>query len=110
MTPGQGEPLTFLEDLIRRPSWQRYGACRGESIATFVPSLGGSFVKARELCGDCAVRSECLDFALADEDVIGMWGGTTAVERRAMRGRQGSGSRLQKNYNSRRNLINGGER
>lgn len=90
MAPGKGEPLTFLEDLIRRPSWQREGACRGESISTFVPSLGGGgFARARELCLSCAVRQECLDFALADEDVIGMWGGTTAPERRKMR--RGSG-------------------
>jgi hypothetical protein len=77
MAPGQGEPLTFLEDLIRRPPWQRYGACHGESIETFVPALGGNFTKARELCRRCTVRQECLDFAMADENVVGMFGGTT---------------------------------
>jgi WhiB family redox-sensing transcriptional regulator len=90
MAPGQGEPLTFLEELIRRPAWQRYGACCGESIETFVPSVGGNFNRARELCRGCTVRTECLDFALADEDVIGMFGGTTAKERRAMRANRGA--------------------
>jgi WhiB family transcriptional regulator, redox-sensing transcriptional regulator len=90
MSPGQGEPLTFLEELIRRPSWQRHGACRGESIETFVPSLGGKFDRAREVCRGCTVRQQCLDFALADEDVVGMWGGTTAAERRAMRAERGA--------------------
>jgi WhiB family redox-sensing transcriptional regulator len=85
MAPGISEPLTFLEDLIRRPAWQQYGACRGESIETFVPSLGGSFNRARELCRGCQVRQECLDFAMADDEVVGMWGGTTAAERRKLR-------------------------
>jgi WhiB family redox-sensing transcriptional regulator len=88
MAPGEGEPLTFLAELIRRPEWQGHGACRGETIETFVPSLGGSFNRARELCGQCAVSRECLGFALADEDVVGMWAGTTAAERRAMRQRR----------------------
>ncbi len=69
MTPGTGEPLTFLEELIRRPAWQRYGSCRGEGVEAFVPSVGGNFTRARELCGGCTVRAECLDFALADEDL-----------------------------------------
>ena len=91
MAPGTGEPLTLLENLIRRPDWQRYGACRGEDVQAFIPNLGGNFTKARELCRGCAVRSECLDFALADEDVIGMWGGTTAPETAADEGEKGSG-------------------
>jgi WhiB family redox-sensing transcriptional regulator len=85
MTPGVGEPITFLEDLIRRPDWQRYGACRGEDVQAFIPNLGGNFTRARELCRGCTVRSECLDFALADEDLAGMWAGTTAPERRQIR-------------------------
>lgn len=91
MAPGQGEPLTFLEELIRRPQWQRYGACRGESIGTFVPGLGGGgFGRAREICRGCSVLAKCLDFALADEDIVGMFGGTTAKERRSMRAGKGA--------------------
>ena len=89
MTPGNGEPLTFLEELVHRPYWQRSGACRGENVEAFVPSVGGNFNRARELCRGCTVRSECLSFALADEDVVGMWGGTTAPERRQMRAARG---------------------
>jgi hypothetical protein len=56
MTPGMGSPLTFLEDIVRRPAWQRYGACRGEDVEAFVPSVGGNFNRARELCRSCTVR------------------------------------------------------
>jgi WhiB family transcriptional regulator, redox-sensing transcriptional regulator len=83
------EDLTTIAELFGRPEWQRYGACRGESIEMFVPSRGGNFATARELCRRCAVRQECLDFAMADEDVVGMWGMTTAPERRAMRASRG---------------------
>jgi WhiB family redox-sensing transcriptional regulator len=84
------EDLTTIDDLFGPPDWQRYGACRGENIETFVPSVGGNFTKAAELCRACTVCQQCLDFAMADDDVIGLWGGTTVPERRAMRAGQGS--------------------
>ncbi len=71
-----------------RPDWQHYGACRGEDVELFIPNLGGNFNRARELCRGCTVRLDCLDFALADEDSVGMWGGTTAPERKQMRAKQ----------------------
>jgi WhiB family redox-sensing transcriptional regulator len=83
------EDLTTVAELFGRPEWQRYGACRGQVIETFVPNKGGNFTTAREICQRCAVRQECLDFAMADEDLAGMWGGTTAPERRAMRAKRG---------------------
>jgi WhiB family redox-sensing transcriptional regulator len=90
MTPGISEPITFIEDLIRRPTWQRYGAWRGVDVETFMPSVGGNFNRARALCRGCTVSRECLDFALADEDIIGMWAGTTAPERKQMRAGRGA--------------------
>jgi WhiB family redox-sensing transcriptional regulator len=83
------EDLTTVAELFGRPAWQRYGACRGENIEAFIPGKGGNFAVARQLCAGCTVRQECLDFAMADEDVVGMWGATTAPERRAMRASRG---------------------
>jgi WhiB family transcriptional regulator, redox-sensing transcriptional regulator len=37
------------------------------------------------LCESCAVRAECLAAALADPNLLGLWGGTTGTERRALR-------------------------
>src|ERR1019366_4223548 len=76
------EDLATIEDLSRRPEWQRYGACHGEYVETFIPGLGGNFTRARELCGRCPVRQECLVTALADPEVVGLWGGTSQRERR----------------------------
>ena len=85
MTPGIGEQLPTLEDLCRRPPWQRRAACRGESIETFIPRPGGNFTRARELCARCPVRQECFVIALADPELVGMWAGSTERERRKLR-------------------------
>jgi WhiB family redox-sensing transcriptional regulator len=42
----------------------------------------------RELCATCPVRVECLEYALADESLTGLWGGTTDTERRMIRRRR----------------------
>jgi WhiB family redox-sensing transcriptional regulator len=36
-------------------------------------------------CARCLVRQECLEFALAREDVVGLWGALNDEERRGMR-------------------------
>jgi WhiB family redox-sensing transcriptional regulator len=46
----------------------------------FVPK-GGSTRQAKIVCGRCPVRAECLQYAL-DNPVEGVWGGTSAQERR----------------------------
>ena len=79
------EDLTTIDDLFGQPTWQRHAACRGTSIEPFMPDRGGNFAIARELCARCPVRQECLDFAMADDDLVGIWGGTTAPERRQMK-------------------------
>jgi WhiB family redox-sensing transcriptional regulator len=85
MTPGDEDPPS-LEALLRRPEWHRRAACRGVGSGGFVVVQGGQYDdQARRLCGGCPVRQECLETALADPDLTGMWGGTTPVERRQMR-------------------------
>jgi WhiB family redox-sensing transcriptional regulator len=83
------EDLTTIAELFGRPQWQRYGACRGEDSEAFIPSRGGTLAVARQMCARCTVRQECFDFALADVDLVGMWGGTTAPERRQIRASRG---------------------
>jgi WhiB family transcriptional regulator, redox-sensing transcriptional regulator len=41
--------------------------------------------RARAVCDRCTVTEECLAFALADPYAMGVWGGTTGRQRRAMR-------------------------
>ncbi len=43
---------------------------------------------ARAICARCSCRAECLAYALADLDLLGIWAGTTTAERRKMRKRK----------------------
>jgi WhiB family redox-sensing transcriptional regulator len=85
MTTGGGEELPTLEDFLHRPEWHQRAACRGVGAAAYVIGRGGQYDAARELCAVCPVHDECLAVALADPELMGLWGGTTERERRAMR-------------------------
>ena len=52
--------------------------CRGEDRDLFFPPLGTDPVKARVICSICPVRQECLDYALPQADLAGIWAGTSA--------------------------------
>ena len=84
----QADPFAWLASLTRRPEWHADAACRGHSPSTFVLGRGANaavMYRARAICDRCTVSEQCLDFALADPDAVGIWGGTTAQVRRAMR-------------------------
>jgi WhiB family redox-sensing transcriptional regulator len=83
--------LPTLDDLLGRPEWQQRAACRGEGTEGFVLARGaGGYSRAKELCGVCVVRRECLEMALADDELVGLWGGTTGAERKKMRASRGA--------------------
>ena len=61
--------------------WLSRAACKGETDSFF--SYDEEVMEeARAICEDCPVRKECLQTALADRNHYGVWGGTTASERR----------------------------
>ena len=43
--------------------------------------------KAKAICWDCPLRIECLDFAVANNVIWGVWGGTGEKERQRYLGR-----------------------
>lgn len=64
--------------------WQDRANCIGKQEYFFNDMKRTSVSKAKELCADCEVRSECLQYALR-LDVVGVWGGLTANERAKLR-------------------------
>jgi WhiB family transcriptional regulator, redox-sensing transcriptional regulator len=73
-------------------NWQAAAACLSADLDLFFPvSTAGpaerQVARAKRICARCAVRAECLDFALAHEQFYGIWGGTTPEERRRHRRR-----------------------
>jgi WhiB family redox-sensing transcriptional regulator len=85
MFPGQGEMLPSLEDFLQRPEWHERAACRGVGVDVFVVGRGEQYDTGRLLCEGCVVREECLEVALADPELRGLWGGTSEVQRKALR-------------------------
>ena len=82
MSEGSGEQLPSLAELLRRPGWMELAACAGMPIDTFFPVRGKTAAAARAICSTCKVQPECLDYARADSDTMGFWGGTSERERR----------------------------
>ena len=66
-------------------SWQVRARCVEVDPEIFFPERGGSSRAARAVCNDCAVRIECLKYALANREQFGIWGGTSERERRRLR-------------------------
>jgi WhiB family redox-sensing transcriptional regulator len=51
----------------------------------FFPERGSSTREAKEVCRGCVVRIECLEFAIANSEKFGIWGGMSERERRRVR-------------------------
>jgi WhiB family transcriptional regulator, redox-sensing transcriptional regulator len=61
--------------------------CREHPEVKFHPGRGEPTTPAKAVCARCAVRAECLDYALSRpaDQCLGVWGGTSVRERRALR-------------------------
>jgi WhiB family redox-sensing transcriptional regulator len=66
-------------------AWMTDGNCAGVDVALFFPERGDSTYEAKKVCRGCAVRQECLDYALANGEKFGIWGGMSERERRRLR-------------------------
>ena len=77
---------------IERPEWFADALCRGGGNEPFFPSRGVSAQAAREMCARCPAVMACLEYALADPSLEGVWGGHTANERDRIRQRRSNAS------------------
>jgi WhiB family redox-sensing transcriptional regulator len=65
-------------------SWRKHAACRGAEADTFYPVSEEETEAAKAICEQCPVREPCLEYALANRERDGVWGGATERERRRM--------------------------
>lgn len=81
---------------LRSEPWRDLAACRGKQKVFFKEQVkpgGYVYAEAKKICNDCVVKKECLDFALANHERYGCWGGMTYHERQEeARQRKGSAS------------------
>ena len=69
------------------PSWQERALCAQTDPEAFFPEKGGSTREAKRVCTGCDVRSECLEYALENDERFGIWGGLSERERRKLKRR-----------------------
>jgi WhiB family transcriptional regulator, redox-sensing transcriptional regulator len=74
-------------------NWRSAGACLSADPDLFFPisSTGPAerqIARAKQICAECSVRRECLEFALSHKQIYGIWGGTTAEDRQRERRRK----------------------
>src|SRR5437899_1719194 len=79
--------MDHLLDLLEpeRQTWQRKANCMGVDPDLFFPERGASTREAKEVCRGCVVREDCLEYALANGEKFGIWGGMSERERRRIR-------------------------
>lgn len=73
-------------------SWELHAACRGTKSVLFVPPVRHESSEqqriresaATQICGQCPVRRECLEYALRVDEPFGVWGGLNEKERRQL--------------------------
>ena len=75
----------FSSPEVEIRSWQSRANCMGVDPELFFPERGASTREAKEVCRGCVVRSDCLEYALANGEKFGIWGGLSERERRKVR-------------------------
>jgi WhiB family redox-sensing transcriptional regulator len=66
-------------------AWQVDSLCAQTDPEAFFPEKGGSTRDAKRICAECTVSSECLEYALQNDERFGIWGGLSERERRKFR-------------------------
>ena len=75
------------EEVVTELTWQERALCAQTDPEAFFPEKGGSTREAKRVCLSCEVRVECLDYALANDERFGIWGGLSERERRRVKKR-----------------------
>ncbi len=63
-------------------NWIENAACKDMDSNLFFSTRGESTEPAKLICKDCPVKEPCLDYALANNETIGVWGGMSRKRRR----------------------------
>ena len=73
--------------LAGRPAWMDDGSCTTADPDLFFPSDGDSSTSrhAKAICATCPVKATCLEYALANGEKYGIWGGTGHKDRQRIR-------------------------
>lgn len=68
--------------------------CEGNPDAFFLEeeyqdaNMGYKIALAKKLCAECPIQMTCLDYALTNVEIYGIWGGATKADRQKILGRK----------------------
>ncbi|MBQ9916633.1 WhiB family transcriptional regulator [Microbacterium sp. NPDC016588] len=83
--PGVRRDIDSVEE--NTLAWQTDALCSQTDPEAFFPEKGGSTRDAKRICTSCDVKSECLEYALQNDERFGIWGGLSERERRKLKRR-----------------------
>ncbi len=80
-------------------TWRGKAICRDTDPDLFFPvgTTGQALLqiaKAKEVCGECPVSTQCLEYALDTNQDSGIWGGLDEEQRRSIRRQNAARQRL----------------
>ena len=89
-TPETSDDLSWSTPWTAPPagddeSWRLSALCGETDPEAFFPEKGGSTREAKRICQACAVRDDCLEYALEHDERFGIWGGLSDRERRRLK-------------------------
>lgn len=76
--------MRIVELELPMGEWQNDAQCRDivpEELERFFGSDIEQRAVTQEYCADCPVKDECLEYAIANSERMGVWGGTTVKQR-----------------------------
>jgi WhiB family transcriptional regulator, redox-sensing transcriptional regulator len=80
-----GEVFPLIEGTDEELDWTERALCAETDPEAFFPEKGGSTREAKKVCLSCDVQAECLEYALANDERFGIWGGLSERERRRLK-------------------------
>lgn len=85
LVPEQFDSFGADSELSEEDQWQERALCAQTDPEAFFPEKGGSTREAKRICQGCEVKDMCLEYALANDERFGIWGGLSERERRRLK-------------------------
>lgn len=76
----------MTDPAITNNNWTQFANCASTDPDLFFPESGDGMIgAAKRICDACDVKGFCIEEALANKEVFGVWGGVSARGLRRMR-------------------------
>lgn len=88
ISTGSDDPYVYLPRLknphLADRSFTNLGLCNLYESVDFFKTGAKAIAKAKTICGECSVTSECLRYSIVTEEEFGVWGGMSEDERKPL--------------------------